>query len=157
MLANIQDIYNFIQLEERIGTGGQPKQDQLKAVAQAGYQCVINLAMPDQDYSLADEKNSVESLGLEYVPIPVVWQNPLLANFDVFCQAMNERRDQKLFVHCAANMRVSAFMALYRIIELGWEPEKAYQDLRRIWTPDGLWKEFMNQALARAGKDPVSF
>jgi protein tyrosine phosphatase (PTP) superfamily phosphohydrolase (DUF442 family) len=157
MYTSLQDIYNFIQLDERLGTSGQPKEDQLPTIAQAGYQCVINLAMPNQDYSLPDEKGSVEALGMEYVAFPVVWQNPLLANFDEFCQAMNERKDQKLFVHCAANMRVSAFMALYRIIELGWEPEKAYQDLRRIWTPDGLWKDFMNQALARAGKDPVSF
>jgi uncharacterized protein (TIGR01244 family) len=156
-MTTLQAIYNFIELDHRLGTAGQPKQDQLAAIAEAGYQCVINLAMTDQDYALADEKGSVEALGMQYRHIPVIWQNPTAANFEEFCRLMEQYQENKVFIHCAANMRASVFMALYRIIHLGWEPEAAYRDLRRIWTPEGLWKDFMNRMLAAANQPPVDF
>ncbi|MFM8322439.1 MAG: protein tyrosine phosphatase family protein [Chloroflexota bacterium] len=144
----IQDIYNYLELNDHLLTAGQPRQEQLADIAAAGCQAVINLAMPDADYALEDERGSVQALGMAYYPLPVVWQNPTLDDLLAFCNLMDRLQGSKLFVHCAANMRVSAFVALYRVLRLGWEPERAFEDTRRIWTPDGWWKEFIDQALA---------
>ena len=37
------EIKNFVEIGDLIGTGGQPLESQLKDVASAGYQVVINL------------------------------------------------------------------------------------------------------------------
>ena len=139
----IEEIYNYLKLDDRIATSGQPTDAQLADVAGAGYQVVINLAHPDNDRALKDEKSTVEGLGMEYLAIPVVWRQPTREDFERFRQAMDANRQRKVFVHCAANMRVSVFMALYRTVALGWKWEEAYKDVDRVWTPEDWWQKFI--------------
>ena len=147
----LEDIYNYVKLTESIATSGQPNESQIAEIAQAGYQLVINLALSNAEYSLPDERSTVESHGMEYVHLPVIWERPTVENLEAFCDVMDANRGKKIFVHCAANMRVSAFMALYRIRRLGWKPEEAFRDMQRIWTPEGWWQEFILAALADGG------
>jgi len=144
----LNDIYKFIELTGKIGTAGQPNEAQLANVAAAGYEAVINLALHDAEYSLPDERATVEALGMAYIHIPVIWQNPQPGNLRDFCAAMQSNQGRKIFIHCAANKRVSVFMALYRIIYLGMSQEEAFRDMQRIWTPDGLWKDFIERILS---------
>ena len=60
---------------------------------------------------------------------------------------MDARRDQRLFVHCAANMRVSAFMALYRIHRLGWPKDKAL-DFVDVPAFPPVWQAFIEEMMA---------
>lgn len=153
----IEDIYNYLKLSDDIATSGQPTAAQIAEIAAAGYQTVINLLPPESNYSLPGEREIVEAHGMAYVYIPVIWQKPTLQNLHDFCDAMDAHAGHKRFVHCAANMRVSAFMALYRILRLGWKPEDAFGDMQRIWNPDGWWREFINTAIAdQTGSDPQS-
>jgi uncharacterized protein (TIGR01244 family) len=140
------EIRDYIQLSERLATAGQPTKDELAAVAQAGYETVINLDVNDSLSALDDEAGLVRSLGMEYAHIPVVWQAPTRADLERFFEAMDARQGQKLFVHCAANRRVSVFIALYRILKLGWEVQEA-----RRWTfldtmPE-VWQAFFDGML----------
>jgi uncharacterized protein (TIGR01244 family) len=141
----LTNIYNYLPLTETLLTGGQPTQDQFAAVAAAGVKTVINLAPPYATNALPDEAKVVGSLGMEYCPIPVLWEAPTKADLDMFCEAMDRHTGQKMLVHCAANMRVSVFVALYRIRQLGWDKERAFQDTRRIWNPseNEIWHKFI--------------
>jgi uncharacterized protein (TIGR01244 family) len=143
----LEDIYNFLKLNDEIATAGQPTEAQIVEIAQAGYQVVLNLGLTGTEYALADEQHSVESLGMQYVHLPVRWENPTLGDLRAFCQLMQAHQGKKLFIHCAANMRVSAFMALYRTLCLGWAADEAFNDMERIWTPEGWWHEFIIDAL----------
>jgi uncharacterized protein (TIGR01244 family) len=116
----VSGIRDYRKLSERIATAGQPTQEELAAVARAGYEVVINLDVSDSSYALEDEGRLVRSLGLEYVHIPVVWEQPTKADLERFFEIMEARQDKTLFVHCAANRRVSVFMALYRIMPQVW-------------------------------------
>jgi len=53
--------------------------------------------------------------------------------------------DKTIFVHCAANMRVSAFMYLYRRIYKRIENEDA-RDLHQI-LPNETWQKFIEQVI----------
>lgn len=143
----LEDIYNYLQLTESIATSGQPTEAQIEEIAKAGYEVVVNLALSDAEYSLPDEKATVESHRMTYIHIPVIWTQPTRANLEAFCDVMDANRGKKIFVHCAANMRVSAFMALYRVRRLGWPPERAFQEMQRIWTPEGWWRDFILASL----------
>jgi hypothetical protein len=45
-------------------------------------------------------------------------------------------------------MRASVFLALYRILQLGWPQDAAMAQVRDIWEPDVVWAAFIKQALA---------
>jgi protein tyrosine phosphatase (PTP) superfamily phosphohydrolase (DUF442 family) len=74
----IAEIYNFLQISDGIATSGQPTAEQFASIKQAGYELVINLALPTSSNALPNEKEIVESQGMQYVHIPVIWENPTL-------------------------------------------------------------------------------
>jgi protein tyrosine phosphatase (PTP) superfamily phosphohydrolase (DUF442 family) len=144
----LRGIYNFRQLAPDLATAGQPLEDELSAVAAAGFEVVINLALLDADYSLPDEPGLVRSLGMEFEHVPVIWEHPTLADLQAFFAAMGRHAGRRIFLHCAANMRASVFLALYRILQLGWPQDAAMAQVRDIWEPDVVWAAFIKQALA---------
>jgi protein tyrosine phosphatase (PTP) superfamily phosphohydrolase (DUF442 family) len=148
----LEEIYNFLRYSGRLASSGQPTEEQFHEIACAGFEVVINLGLTDTDYALQDEAGLVHNLGMKYVHIPVIWENPTLENLGEFMSTMEEHQGNKLFVHCAANMRVSVFMALYRILHLGWDRERAMEDVRKIWEPNERWDQFIKQVL---GSDKV--
>jgi protein tyrosine phosphatase (PTP) superfamily phosphohydrolase (DUF442 family) len=110
---------------------------------------VINLAMPTSPNALTEEAALCAQHGLDYQHLPVPWEAPTAEHLDRFFAAMDAAQAHKLLVHCALNMRVSAFMFLYRVLRLGETVEAASQDLHRIWTPNPVWRTFIEQMLHR--------
>ena len=119
----------------------------MKALAAAGYGVVINLGLLNKEYSLADEKGLVSSLGLEYVHIPVEWEAPTRTDLESFITAMKQVSKKKIFIHCAANKRVSVFVALYRILEQGTSREDAIAGVLDVWEPNEVWSRFIERIL----------
>jgi protein tyrosine phosphatase (PTP) superfamily phosphohydrolase (DUF442 family) len=126
-----------------------PTAAQLTDVSDAGVELVINLAMPTSENALPKEAALVGSLGMKYVAIPVEWDHPTRADLDKFMDSMDAHAASKKLVHCQANYRASAFIALHRVLRLGWDPEDARRDLRRIWNPEEypVWKAFIDQGM----------
>ena len=143
----LSEIYNFRLVGERLGTAGQPTEAQLRMVREAGFEAVINLALPTSDNALAHEGSVVTGLGMPYVHIPVDFTAPTAQDFRAFCRVMEAFEDRPVFVHCAANMRVSAFVFLYRVLHQGVAPAEAQRDLHAIWQPDEVWSQFIQEQL----------
>ena len=145
----IEDARNFLRLSESLFSSGMPTPEQLTEAAGSGVQAVINLALPTSEGALADEGPLAEALGMEYVSIPVLWERPTRENLLDFFHAMDAHRGQSVYVHCQANYRATAFIALYRINSLGWKKENALADLRKIWDPAEYptWEQFIEENL----------
>lgn len=143
----LEEIYNFLKISDSIATAGQPTADQFGAVKAADYQVIVNLALPTSTNAITNEQQLVESHDMEYVHIPVFWENPTLEDFDRFSQVLNQNTDKKILVHCAMNMRVSAFVYLYRRIYDQVNEDQAQQDLQKIWTPNPTWQAFIEQVM----------
>lgn len=148
--ASIHSIYNFLRCSDRLATGGQPSESELAYVAAAGYEVVVNLALSDSDYALANEAECVRRAGMQYVHIPVVWEQPRAEDFARFARAMDTLKTRRVFVHCAANMRVSSFLLVYRVIREGWTYADARAELEKIWLPNTTWSNFIEATLAHA-------
>jgi len=151
--ANLNNIYNFLHVDD-IGTSGQPTAEQIAAIQANGYEVVINLAVPGQEGALAGEAEIVAGHGMDYVSIPVIWQSPQPENLEQFFSALEQHADKKRYVHCIANMRVSAFMFLYRVTQQGMDIDDARADLNRIWSPNPVWDDFIADELLKRGYEP---
>ncbi|MFN8440071.1 MAG: protein tyrosine phosphatase family protein [Caldilineaceae bacterium] len=155
--SQLTQIYNFLPINERWATAGQPTAAQFVAIQQAGYEVVINLAMPDSPNALAGEEQLVEALNMAYCLIPVVWEAPTEAKLKQFFRMMDAHEGKKRFVHCIANMRVSAFSFLYRVIRLGVPIEQAERELFQIWHPNPIWQSFINSELEKRNIPGIDF
>jgi protein tyrosine phosphatase (PTP) superfamily phosphohydrolase (DUF442 family) len=143
-------IKGFVALSESLGTAGQPTEDQFADVAAAGYEMVVNLAMPSSDEALPDEKAIVERHGLTYLPLPIDFQTPRVETAMRFFRVLDENRGRRLFVHCAANMRVSALLYAYRIARGDMSRAEAGEDLARVWEPNPTWKKYIEEVITAA-------
>lgn len=150
----LDDIKNFLVLDERIATAGQPTEDQLREVADAGYRAIINLGLLDPRYCLPDEAGLAASLGLDYTHIPVAFDAPGVADFRAFVAAMERLAGQRVLVHCAANFRVTSFVAMWGEATQGWPAERADALARTFWEPNETWQRFL--AACRADRQPAS-
>ena len=140
----LEEISNFLQISDNLATSGQPTVEQFQAIADSDYEVVINLALPTSDRAIANESAIVRFSGMEYIAIPIIWEHPTITDLDQFLQALDKYKNQKIFVHCAKNMRVSAFVYLYRRLILNCEHEKAIADLHKIWQPNEIWQKFID-------------
>jgi uncharacterized protein (TIGR01244 family) len=143
--ATLEGIFAYRGVDARLATAGQPSEQDLRAVAAAGFEVVINLALHDAAYSLADEAGTVRGLGMDYVHIPVAFDAPAPEDLAAFYRAMEAHAGERVFLHCAANKRVSVFLGLYRVQRLGWPRAEAFALMDSIWAPDPVWSEFIRR------------
>jgi protein tyrosine phosphatase (PTP) superfamily phosphohydrolase (DUF442 family) len=148
--AALHSIRNFVPLGD-IATAGQPTAEQFKDVRDAGYDVVINLALPTSTNAVPNEREIVTGLGIDYVHIPVSFDGPAVDDARRFFDAMDAHAGRKVFVHCAMNMRVSAFMYLYRTIRQNVDPDDAANELHRLWVPNAVWQQFIDDAAEALG------
>ena len=148
----MKDIYHYWYYHDTLSSSGMPTADQMKSVADAGVQVVINLAPHDVAHALPNEAELVNSLGMEYVNIPVPWGAPRIEFLTRFIDIMDTHSDKKILVHCEANYRASAFIMLYRVLRLGWKKEDAIPVMERMWNPEdfAVWQKFIDDQLARS-------
>lgn len=143
---NLAEIRNYVQLSNRLGTAGQPSVAQMQLVAAAGYEVVINLDVPNSRFAIADEAGIVASMGMTYFNIPVDFMSPAMVDLHLFVETMDNNAAKMVFVHCAANYRVSTFMALYAQLRWGWSVAEADAHIHRLWEPNEIWVAFINAA-----------
>ena len=145
----MKDIYNYQFLNESLSSSGMPTAEQMKEVAEAGTQVVINLALDTSPGALPNEAAVVESLNMKYIHIPVEWNNPTKQNLDDFFAVMDEHKDDKVLVHCQANYRASSFIMMYRVLRLGWKKEDAVPIMGKMWNPEDfpVWQTFIDENL----------
>ncbi len=147
---SVEDIFNYIPVNDRLSTAGQPTEEQLREVAAAGFTAIINLAPVNPPYTPADEAGLAGALGLRYVYLPVDWSNPTDGDFAAFEAAMGQLAAEKLFIHCMANFRVTAFYSLYAQKRLGWSGAQAEAFRARIWAGSDypIWEAYIARKTA---------
>jgi len=153
-MSTLNRIRNFLRIDDRLATSGMPQPDDFAALRQAGFDVVMNLALPTSHHALPNEGELVSAQGMTYVHIPVKFDAPQPADFEQFTRVMDACAGQKVFVHCAANMRVSAFVFLHRLRH-GADRATAESDLKKLWQPDGVWRDFVNERLGEMKQHPL--
>lgn len=90
----VSDIINYREYSPQFSSSGQPTADQLKSVSEAGFKRVIYLAFSDNHTAIEAEDRVVKKLSMDYVHIPVDFENPTLEDFEDFAAVIN--RDSRL-------------------------------------------------------------
>jgi protein tyrosine phosphatase (PTP) superfamily phosphohydrolase (DUF442 family) len=142
------DAENTHRVFDWLWSSGQLSPKDIAQLPALGIQAVINLALPTSTNALAREAELVAGQGIAYVQIPVLWESPQQHQLKQFFGALDTFKDHKVWVHCAKNMRVSAFIYLYRRIRLHEEDEAAVHPMREVWVPNETWRTFIDVALA---------
>ena len=141
----IKRIYNYRKVPNLFETSGQPSKQQLKLLAKKGYEVVINLAPSSIiEGSVINEAEILEKEEVEYIHIPVDFFKPTEIDFKEFVSNLEKNKNKKIWVHCAANIRVSAFVYKYRRDVLKLPHDEIIGDMESLWTPNKTWNSFLD-------------
>ena len=143
---DLSRVFNYHNIDDLFATSGQPNAYQLRLIAQNGYEAVINLA-PNSVFegSVINEAEILTANKVKYIHIPVNFNKPKDEDFLKFVNCLEENKDKKIWIHCAANMRVSAFVYKYRRDILKLEDSEIIEDMNLIWSPNNVWSYFLNK------------
>jgi uncharacterized protein (TIGR01244 family) len=108
-LQNVGDI-RVAQPLDGITSAGQPDEAAFKVFADSGYAAVIDLRTDSEERGL-DEQVVVESLGMDYVSLPIGSDGISLDNARALDKLLSGY-DRPVLVHCASGNRVGALLAL---------------------------------------------
>jgi protein tyrosine/serine phosphatase len=116
-------IVNFHRVDEHILRGGQPGTEGLRALAADGVKTILDL----RGGAAREEKETVESLGIRYVHIPLNGLHaPADADISQALATLDDPSAWPVFVHCVHGRdRTGTVIACYRIRHDGWENRKA--------------------------------
>ena len=138
-------IYNYYKVPNLFETSGQPNVQELKLLSKFGYQVIINLSIrPTLKAEIIAEEEILKSLKVKYIHLPVDFNNPTQEDFEKFILKIQRYKDKKIWVHCEANMRVSAFVYKYRRDVLKLTHDEIIGDMKAIWKPNRIWNSFLN-------------
>ena len=140
-------ILNYVKINELISTSGQPKIEELELIANEGFEVVINLAVATTSNALENEDKIVSSLNMSYIHIPVDFENPKISDLKLFLNVLQALGANKVWIHCAKNYRVSAFMYVYHKYILHTPFEQIDLSIFDIWQPSLVWQELMKVQL----------
>ena len=143
------DAENVRQVFGGLWTSGQLSAADIARLPMIGIEAVVNLGLPTSSNALSGEAELITQLGIPYIQIPVLWEQPQQSQFEQFCGVLDAFRGRRVWVHCAKNMRVSAFIYLYRRLRRGESHGAAAQTMNSIWTPNPVWQAFIDDAVSR--------
>lgn len=146
--SSLADIVNFRQYSSTFASSGQPSKEQFEAIAANGFERIVYIAFTNNMNALPDADQVVKGLGMEYMHIPVTWDNPLPSDFYAFADSLNRDKDKKTLLHCQVNARATAFSFLYRVIFEGVDMAEAKADMNTVWQPNETWRDFIIAVLA---------
>jgi uncharacterized protein (TIGR01244 family) len=131
-LDELTSILSFLKLSEAVWTGGQPTLDHLAKLKAEGVKVIINLR-PHSEHNGETEAARAKELGLSYFNLPVVYNAPKPEDADAFLKLTDEHlKDGRVFIHCAAAIRVGAFWMIRRVVRDGWTYERALEEANKI-------------------------
>ena len=119
------DLDNMGQPLEYVATAGQPEEEHLKRLAEAGYKTVVDLRTPGEAPSPDEWGRVVRRAGMEYVNIPVAHKNIDDETFDRFREHIRDGGRRPVLVHCSSANRVGALLIPYLILDDGMTPQKS--------------------------------
>lgn len=122
---------NFKKVSDEIAVAGQVTLEQLQQAAVAGFKSVLNLRSPDEEDFWQDEQQVAESLGLEYINIPV---QIATLNEELTTKILKQidTLPKPALIHCGVAMRAGAMALMNMATRQGMTAQQTFELVGQI-------------------------
>lgn len=141
-------VKDFKQINNLIATSGQPTLDELKDIAELGYDTIINLSVPGSNLAIPHEGEIAIKNGMNYVHIPVLWQSPSSEQFKLFRSIMDSLRGKKVWIHCVGNVIAAYFVYTYLMMSPNLHNVKDAKSIIDMSTVNENWSKFITHNIS---------
>jgi protein tyrosine phosphatase (PTP) superfamily phosphohydrolase (DUF442 family) len=127
----VSGVANACQILPDLVTGGQPTEQQLRALKDAGGSIVLDVRDPMEPRPV-DEAAVVAQLGMEYVNIPISGGSLDDSILDRILAVLRGAHGRTVFFHCGSGNRVGGALIPYFMLDQGMEEQHAVDQAMRV-------------------------
>lgn len=128
--VGVESIANFHRVSDRVATGGEPTTAQIVALAEGGFNTIVNLR-EDSESNDGPLFRAAREAGIRFVRVPVSMTNPTDASVAKFLAVTDDTVLYPVYVYCAEGNRAAAYWMVRRIVRDGWTFEKAEAEAKQ--------------------------
>ena len=142
-------IQRYSRVDATVGCGGQTDPSAMAALKKEGYVSVINLRLAtEQGAQIEQSRTAAQSAGLKYIHLPFDGASPDPKIVSAFLDAVADKGNQPVYIHCGTANRVGAVWMIKRALQDGWPVEKAQAEGEAIGLSSPRLKEFAANYIA---------
>jgi tyrosine-protein phosphatase SIW14 len=129
--SKVDDLPNFLQVNQNIYRGGRPTNQGLKALEQKGIKTIINLE--DAASAVKIEKKNLAGTPIQLISIPIgSLRSPKDTDVNKVMGLLNNPQNFTIYIHCQHGQdRTGLMIGLYRV-EHGLSPADAYKEMLQL-------------------------
>ena len=126
-------VRNYSRVDATVGCGGAVDPTALAALKKEGFVSVINLRVATEEGANIDaSKAAAQAAGLKYIHLPFSSAAPDTKVVDRFLEAVADRSNQPVFIHCGVASRAGGMWMIKRVLQDGWPVDKALAEAQAI-------------------------
>ena len=131
--AEIPGVTNFTRVDPTIGCAGATPATAMPEIKRLGFASVVNLrAATEQGAEVEAGRAAALAAGLKYLHLPFDSHNPDPKVVEAFLAAVADPSNQPVYIHCASANRVGGLWLIKRVLQDGWELDKARAEAKAI-------------------------
>ena len=136
------NIQNYFEHNQTLASGAQPTIDQINELKKQDFEVIVNISTPSAKNAITDEAIYVEKSGMDYVHFPVDCSHLRPTHYLTFKGIIQGFENNKIFVHCGANIKSSNLIHMYQVLENGKNEEDSLNELCKIQIPENKWYDY---------------
>lgn len=142
--TGMSSINRFRQETPSLATAAQPTEAHFDWLKAEGYEAVINISTPTAKNFVHDEPRMVMEKGMTYVHAPVDCSALTPEHYRLVSGVLKSMAGKKVLLHCAGNVKASAFAHIFRVKELGHDPHSLRSELRQREWHEPKWYTYFD-------------
>jgi len=141
--AEMAGVRNYSRVDATVGCGGATDPSAMAGLKKEGYVSVINLRLANEPGADVDaSKAAAQTAGLKYIHLPFNTASPDPKVVSDFLGAVADKGNQPVFIHCGSANRVGAVWMIKRVLQDGWDVDRAQTEAEAIGLQSPQLKAF---------------
>jgi uncharacterized protein (TIGR01244 family) len=141
--SEVPGINNFSRVDATVGCGGATQPAAMAELKKHGFASVINLRVATEEgANVEGGRAAAQQAGLRYIHLPFEVARPDPNLVENFLSAVEDKSNQPVYIHCGSANRVGAVWMIKRVLQDGWELDKAREEAEAIGLTNARLKTF---------------
>lgn len=134
-------VVNYTRVDATVACAGATPPEAMADLRDLGFAAVINFRTAEEEgANIEASRAAAEEAGLTYIHIP--FRAPSAETADAFLAAVAEPANQPTYIHCGSANRVGAMWFIKRVIQDGWDEDRAMAEAEAIGLRSEALTEF---------------
>lgn len=126
-----EGVVNYTRVDATVACAGATPATAMPALKDLGFASVINFRTAGENGAdIEASRAAADAAGLNYIHIP--FRTPTDETTEAFLAAIADEANQPAYIHCASANRVGAMWFIKRVVQDGWDTDRAMAEAETV-------------------------